>query len=380
MEIEIGRGKKARRAYGFDEITIVPSRRTRNPDEVDVAWKLGPYRFELPLLAAPMDASVSPATAKAIGRMGGLAILDLEGVWTRHEDADAQLAALAELPEAEAAVRLRELHAAPVRPELIRERIRDIKSEPGVVVAGALTPQRVRRHYEVALDAGLDVLAIVGTVVSAEHVAKDGGDPDHEVLNLKEFIAEMPIPVVVGGCSSYHTGLHLMRTGAAGVLVGVGAGAGSSVRQVLGVGLPQATAISDVAGARSTHVLETGEYVQVIAGGGMRTGGDLAKAIACGADALMLGAPLARAAEAPGRGWHWAHTAAHRELPRGNRVRVGTVGSLEQVLLGPAEDGAGTTNLIGALKRSMAVCGTLDLAEFNRAEIAVAPAANDPIA
>lgn len=176
MEIEIGRGKKARRAYGFDEITIVPSRRTRNPDEVDVAWKLGPYRFELPLLAAPMDASVSPATAKAIGRMGGLAILDLEGVWTRHEDADAQLAALAELPEAEAAARLRELHAAPVRPELIRERIRDIKSEPGVVVAGALTPQRVRRHYEVALDAGLDVLAIVGTVVSAEHVAKDGGD------------------------------------------------------------------------------------------------------------------------------------------------------------------------------------------------------------
>jgi IMP dehydrogenase len=235
----------------------------------------------------------------------------------------------------------------------------------------------------VALDAGLDVLAILGTVVSAEHVAKadaESGEPTHEVLNLKEFIAEVPVPVVVGGCSSYHTGLHLMRTGAAGVLVGVGAGAGSTVRRVLGVGLPQATAIADVAGARSTHVLETGEYVQVIADGGMRTGGDLAKAIACGADAVMLGAPLSRAEEAPGRGWHWTPGAAHRELPRGSRVHVGTAAPLEEVLMGPAKDGAGTTNLIGALKRSMATCGSLDLAEFNRAEIAIAPAANHPIA
>lgn len=382
MEIEIGRGKKARRAYGFDEITIVPSRRTRNPDEVDVAWKLGPYRFELPLMASPMDAAISPTTAKAIGRLGGLAVLDLEGVWTRHEDAEEQLAKLADLPEAEALARLRELHAAPVRPELIRDRIREIKAEPGVVVAGSLTPQRVRRHYEVALEAGLDVLVILGTVVSAEHVAREtpSGDVsgDHEVLNLKQFIAEVPVPVVVGGCSSYHTGLHLMRTGAAGVLVGVGAGVGSTVRRVLGVGLPQATAIADVAGARSTHVLETGEYVQVIADGGMRTGGDLAKAIACGADAVMLGAPLARAEEAPGRGWHWTPAVAHRELPRGSRIEVGTVGPLEQVLLGPALDGRGTTNLIGALKRSMATCGSLDIAEFNRAEIAVAPAANHP--
>jgi IMP dehydrogenase len=383
MEIEIGRGKKARRAYGFDEITIVPSRRTRNPDEVDIAWKLGPYRFELPLLASPMDAAISPATARTVGRLGGLAVLDLEGIWTRHEDAEAQLAALAELPEDAALARLRELHAAPVVPELIAQRIAEIKSEPGVVVAGSFTPQRVRKHYEVALDAGLDVLAILGTVVSAEHVAKDdpnSGEPLHEVLNLKEFIAEVPVPVVVGGCSSYHTGLHLMRTGAAGVLVGVGAGAGSTVRRVLGVGLPQATAIADVAGARSTHVLETGEYVQVIADGGMRTGGDIAKAIACGADAVMLGAPLSRAEEAPGRGWHWTPAAAHRELPRGGRVHVGTAAPLQEVLMGPGVDGTGTTNLIGALKRSMATCGSLDLAEFNRAEIAVAPAANHPIA
>ncbi|WP_026912789.1 GuaB3 family IMP dehydrogenase-related protein [Patulibacter minatonensis] len=382
MEIEIGRGKKARRAYGFDEITIVPSRRTRNPDEVDIAWKLGPYRFELPLVASPMDASISPSTARAIGSLGGLAVLDLEGVWTRYEDADEQLAKLADLPEAEALARLRELHAAPVRADLITERIREIKSEPGVVVAGSLTPQRVRKHYEVALEAGLDVLAILGTVVSAEHVAKEDprGGPTSEVLNLKEFIAEVPVPVVVGGCSSYHTGLHLMRTGAAGVLVGVGAGAGSTVRRVLGVGLPQATAIADVAGARSTHVLETGEYVQVIADGGMRTGGDLAKAIACGADAVMLGAPLARAEEAPGRGWHWTPAAAHRDLPRGGRVHVGTAAPLQEILLGPSRDGSGTTNLVGALRRSMATCGSLDLAEFNRAEIAIAPAANLPTA
>ncbi len=374
MEIEIGRGKKARRAYGFDEIAIVPSRRTRNPDEVDVSWKLGPYRFALPLVASPMDAVVSPETAKQVGRLGGLAILDLEGLWTRHEDADGQLAALADLDRAEALTRLRELHAAPVVPELIRDRIQEISSEPGVVVGGALTPQRVRRHYETALDAGLDVLAIRGTVVSAEHVAKpsaEGGSGEGEVLNLKQFIAEVPIPVVVGGCSSYHTGLHLMRTGAAGVLVGVGVGEGSTAHDVLGVGLPQASAIADVAGARSTHVLETGEYVQVIASGGMRSGGDLAKAIACGADAVMLGGPLARAAEAPGRGWHWTPSSAHATLPRGDRVEVGRIGSLEQVLTGPAVDGSGTTNLVGALRRSMATCGSLDLAEFNRAQIAV---------
>lgn len=374
MEIEIGRGKKARRAYGFEDITIVPSRRTRNPDEVDVSWKLGPYRFALPLVASPMDAAISPTTAKVIGRLGGLAILDLEGIWTRHEDAERQLAQLATLSGAEGVARLRELYAAPIRPDLIVERIREIKAEPGVVVAGSFTPQRVRKYYEHALDAGLDVLAIHTTVVSAEHVAQPSADDEHDVLNLKEFIAEVPVPVVVGGCSSYHTGLHLMRTGAAGVLVGVGAGRGSTVRNVLGVGLPQATAISDVAGARSTHVLETGEYVQVIADGGMRTGGDLAKAVACGADAVMLGAPLARATEAPGGGWHWTPTAVHDELPRGSRIEVGTAGPLEQILMGPALSGDGATNLIGALRRSMATCGFLDLAEFNRAEIAIASA------
>jgi IMP dehydrogenase len=274
MEIEIGRGKKARRAYGFDDIAIVPSRRTRDPDDVDISWKLGDYRFEIPLLASAMDGVVSPRTAGIIGKLGGLAVLNLEGIFCRYEDADDQLERIADLPKERATREMQEIYAEPVKAELMAQRIREIK-EMGVVTAASLTPQRVRDHYELVLDAGLDILVIQGTVVSAEHVSTA-----MEPLNLKEFIAEIPIPVVVGGCASYHTGLHLMRTGAAGVLVGVGPGAACTTRGVLGLGVPQATAIADVAGARSQHMLETGEYVQVIADGGMRTGGDVAKAIA----------------------------------------------------------------------------------------------------
>src|SRR3954467_6782521 len=294
MEIEIGRGKKARRAYGFDDIAIVPSRRTRDPDDVDISWTLGPYRFELPLLASAMDGVVSPETARVIGKLGGLAVLNLEGIWTRYEDADAQLARIAQLPKEVATREMQAIYEEPIKPELIRRRIEEIKAEAGVVVAASLTPQRVRRYYELALDAGLDIMVIQGTVVSAEHVSSD---PTRPPLNLKEFCAELPVPVVVGGCASYHTGLHLMRTGAAGVLVGVGPGAACTTRGVLGIGVPQATAIADVAAARSQHMLETGEYVKVIADGGMRNGGDVAKAIACGADAVMIGSPLARAFE-----------------------------------------------------------------------------------
>ena len=295
MEIEIGRGKKARRAYGFDDVAIVPSRRTRDPDDVDISWKLGDYRFELPLLASAMDGVVSPETAKIVGKLGGLAVLNLEGIWTRFEDADAELEHIAQLPKDAATRAMQAIYQEPVKPELISRRIEEIKAEPGVVAAASLTPQRVARYYELALEAGLDILVIQGTVVSAEHVSQTT-----EPLNLKEFIREVGVPVIVGGCASYHTGLHLMRTGAAGVLVGVGPGAACTTRGVLGVGVPQATAIADVAGARSTHMLETGEYVQVIADGGMRTGGDVSKAIACGADAVMIGSPLARAYEAPG--------------------------------------------------------------------------------
>ena len=368
MEVEIGRGKKARRAYGFDDIAIVPSRRTRDPDDVDVSWKLGDYRFELPLLASAMDGVVSPATAGLLGKLGGLAVLNLEGIFTRYEDAEAQLERIAELPTEIATREMQDIYAEPVKPELIAQRVEEMKSQ-GVVAAASLTPQRVLRYYEIALDAGLDILVIQGTVVSAEHVSETT-----EPLNLKEFIASLDVPVVVGGCASYHTGLHLMRTGAAGVLVGVGPGAACTTRGVLGIGVPQATAIADVAAARSQHMLESGEYVKVIADGGMRNGGDVAKAIACGADAVMIGSPLARAYEAPGRGFHWGMATFHPSLPRGARVSIVQNGTLEEILIGPARENDGTFNLMGGLRTSMATTGYKDIAEFNRAELMVAPA------
>jgi IMP dehydrogenase len=368
MEIEIGRGKKARRAYGFDDIAIVPSRRTRDPDDVDISWKLGDYRFELPLLASAMDGVVSPRTAGIVGKLGGLAVLNLEGIFSRYEDADAQLERIAQLPKEIATREMQDIYRAPIDEDLMVQRIREIK-EHGVVTAASLTPQRVRKYYEKVLDAGLDILVIQGTVVSAEHVSKTT-----EPLNLKEFIAELPVPVVVGGCASYHTGLHLMRTGAAGVLVGVGPGAACTTRGVLGLGVPQATAIADVAGARSQHMLETGEYVRVIADGGMRTGGDVSKAIACGADAVMIGSPLARAYEAPGRGFHWGMATFHPTLPRGTRVATVQNGTIEEILIGPARENDGTFNLLGGLRTSMATCGYQDIAEFNRAELMIAPA------
>ncbi|HEY1538400.1 MAG TPA: GuaB3 family IMP dehydrogenase-related protein [Solirubrobacteraceae bacterium] len=370
MEIEIGRGKKARRAYGFDDIAIVPSRRTRDPDDVDISWKLGDYRFELPLLASAMDGVVSPTTAGLIGKLGGLAVLNLEGIFTRYEDAEEQLERISQLPKDSATREMQEIYNHPIDPELIRQRIREIKDQ-GVVVAASLTPQRVRAYYEIALDAGLDILVIQGTVVSAEHVSTDEARPP---LNLKEFIREVPLPVVVGGCASYHTALHLMRTGAAGVLVGVGPGAACTTRGVLGIGVPQATAIADVAGARSQHMLETGEYCQVIADGGMRNGGDVSKAIACGADAVMIGSPLARAYEAPGRGFHWGMATFHPTLPRGARVRTVQNGSIEEIITGPAHQNDGTFNLMGGLRTSMSTCGYKDIAEFNRAELMIAPA------
>jgi IMP dehydrogenase len=368
MELEIGKGKKGRRAYGFDDIAIVPSRRTRDPDDIDISWTLGPYRFELPMLAAAMDGAVSPKTAGIIGRLGGLAVLNLEGIWTRYEDADEQLERIAKLPDNKATREMQEIYRAPVKPELIAQRVEEIKQE-GVVAAGSLTPQRVRDHYELALEAGLDVLVVQGTVISAEHVSSSV-----EPLNLKEFITELPVPCIVGGCASYATGLHLMRTGAVGVLVGVGPGAACTTRGVIGIGVPQATAIADVQAARSQHMLETGQYCNVIADGGMRTGGDIAKAFACGADAVMIGSPLARAYESPGRGYHWGMATFHPSLPRGARVATVQNATLQEILLGPAYENDGTFNLFGALRTSMATCGYEDIPSFHRAEVMVAPA------
>jgi IMP dehydrogenase len=368
VELEIGIGKSGRRAYGFDDIAIVPSRRTRDPDDVDISWEVDAFKFELPLLASAMDGVVSPRTSIEIGRLGGLAVLNLEGLWTRYEDADSVLTEISELDNEKATHRMQEIYEAPIQEELIFKRIREIK-DAGVNAAASLTPQRVERFHKVALEAELDILVIQGTVVSAEHVSTRT-----EPLNLKRFISTYEIPVIVGGCASYSTALHLMRTGAIGVLVGVGPGAACTTRGVLGIGVPQATAIADAAGARIRHLDETGRYCHVIADGGMRTGGDIAKAIACGADAVMIGSPLAAAVEAPGRGYHWGMATFHPTLPRGARVKTSTLGSLEEVLIGPAHENDGRLNLFGALRTSLATCGYENIKEFQKAEVMVAPA------
>jgi IMP dehydrogenase len=368
VEIEIGIGKSGRRAYGFDDIAIVPSRRTRDPDDVDISWEIDAFKFELPLLAAAMDGVVSARSAIEIGRLGGLAVLNLEGLQTRYEDPDSALAEIAELPNEAATRRMQELYQEDVKEELIYKRIREIK-DAGVVAAASLTPQKVERVHKLALEAELDILVIQGTVVSAEHVSTRT-----EPLNLKRFISTYDLPVIVGGVASYSTALHLMRTGAVAVLVGVGPGQACTTRGVLGIGVPQATAIADAAGARIRHLDETGRYCHVIADGGMRTGGDIAKAIACGADAVMIGSPLAAASEAPGHGYHWGMATFHPTLPRGARVQTSTLGSLEEVLIGPAHENDGRLNLFGALRTSLATCGYANLKEFQKAEVMVAPA------
>jgi IMP dehydrogenase len=367
LEIEIGKGKTARRAYGFDDVAIVPSRRTRDPDDVDISWEIDAYRFELPLMASAMDGVVSVETAIRIGQMGGLAVLNLEGLQTRYEEPDPILEEIAALSPEKATRRMQELYQEPIKDELVVRRIKEVK-EAGVLTAASLTPQRTTQYASLILEAGLDVFVIQGTVVSAEHVSSKS-----EPLNLKEFIARFEIPVIVGGCASFSTALHLMRTGAAGILVGVGPGAACTTRGVIGVGVPQATAIADAAAARMEHLRETGRYCHVIADGGMRTGGDIAKAIAMGADAVMLGSPLARAYEAPGRGYHWGMATFHPSLPRGTRVATKQIGTLEEILLGPAHENDGTLNLFGALRMSMATTGYANVKEFQKAEVIVAP-------
>src|ERR1019366_2710756 len=366
-EVEIGRGKKGRRAYGFDEIAIVPSRRTRDAEDVDITWKFGPFTLPLPCLASAMDGVVDPGFAVAMGKLGGLAVLNLEGVQTRYENADEQLDRIAALPKESATRTMQEIYQEPIKEELVARRIKEIKAG-GVLAAAPLTPQRVQQYYKTALEAGLDVLVIQGTVISAEHVSSNVTP-----LNIKEFIADCPVPVIVGGVASYATTLHLMRTGAVGVLVGVGPGHACTTRGVLGIGVPQATAIADAAAARIQHLLETGAYCHVIADGGMRTGGDVSKAVALGADAVMIGSPLAAARGAPRRGHHWGMATFHPTLPRGARVATTQNGTLEEILTGPARENDGTFNLFGGLRTSMATCGHKDLAEFNRAEVVIAP-------
>ena len=362
-DVEIGIGKSGRRAYGFDDIAIVPSRRTRDPEEVDISWEIDAFRFELPVMASPSDSVVSPAVADELGRLGGLGVLHLEGLWTRYADPEPLLEEIAGLSADKATARMQEIYAEPVQPDLVGQRINDLKAA-GHTVAVACTPQRTLGLAPQILQAEPDLLVIQGTVVSAEHVSRQ-----HEPLNLKDFIRHYEIPVIVGGCTSYQAALHLMRTGAAGVLVGAGSGAAGTTRRVLGVGIPMATAIADARAARMRHLDETGVYVHVVADGGMTTGGDVAKAIVCGADAVMVGTPLAAATDAPGRGFHWGTNAVHATLPRGNRVVVEARGTLEEILVGPAHEADGQRNLLGALRRAMALCGYESLKDFQKAEV-----------
>ncbi|WP_279064714.1 GuaB3 family IMP dehydrogenase-related protein [Dermabacter hominis] len=363
-EIEIGRNKRGRRTYGLDDVAVVPSRRTRDPEDVSTSWQVDAYHFDIPIFAAPMDSVMSPETAIQLGQFGGLGVLDLEGLWTRYENPTPLLEEIARLDPKDVHRRIREIYSEPIKPGLIRERITQLR-EAGVVAAGSLSPQRTQEHWKSVVDAGVDIFFIRGTTVSAEHVSGN-----REPLNLKRFIYELDVPVIVGGCATYTAALHLMRTGAAGVLVGFGGGASQTTWETLGISVPLASAVADVAAARRDYMDESGgRYVHVIADGGLGRSGDIVKAIACGADGLMVGAALARATEAPGGGFHWGSEAHHPTMPRGHRVEVGQVAPLEQILFGPGLSADGTTNLVGALRHAMATTGYTDLKEFQRVEV-----------
>jgi IMP dehydrogenase len=370
-DVEIGGSKTGRRGYHLRDIAIVPSRRTRSAHDVSTAWQLDAFRFEIPMVAHPSDATMSPATAAEVGRLGGLGVLNGEGLWTRYDDPTEVLAELGAWPlDASATPRLQEIYAKPVQPDLITRRIKEM-ADAGVVTAIRFSPQHTQTLAPAAVAAGVDLLVIQGTVVSAEHVATQA-----EPLNLKTFIADLDVPVIVGGCATYQTALHLMRTGAAGVIVGMGTDAYATSDAVLAVRVPMATAIADAAAARRDYLDETGgRYVHVIADGEIETSGDIARALACGADAVMVGEPLSVAEEAPAGGGWWDSVAAHPALPRGAFAGPGDgpLGTFETILRGPANDPHGHLNLFGALRRTMAKTGYSELKEFQRVDVVVAP-------
>ena len=365
-EVEIGGTKRGRSAYSFDDIALVPTRRTRNTEDVSTNWKIDAYDFSFPIIAAPMDSVVSPEIAINYGKLGGLAVLDLEGLWTRYEDPKAEFKKIANSKIDNSVELLQKIYSAPIKPELIKARIKEIKSA-GVIAAAALSPNSVVKHSKAVVEAGVDIFVIRGTTVSAEHVST-GEEP----LNLKEFIYQLDVPVIVGGCASHQAALHLMKTVAAGVLVGFGGGAAHTSADVLGVRVPMATAVADVAAARREYLDESGgRYVHVIADGSVGKSGDISKAIAMGADAVMIGSALARSTTAPGGGKHWGSEAVHKDLPRGQVVELGIAGTLEQILFGPSTNAQGSLNLVGALKKAMATTGYSDLKELQRIEVVV---------
>lgn len=363
-EYDLSRARRLRLAYSFDDVSVVPSRRTRDAADVDLSWQIDAYRFAAPIMAAPVDSVMSPASAALVADLGLLAVLPLEGLWCRYDDADPYLAEIAAAPDGQATARMQQIYEKPIDPELVSRRIAELRA-PGRVVAAAVSPGRAAELAPLAVAAGVDLLVIRGTTVSAEHVAATG-----EPIDLKRFIGDLETPVIVGGCANYQAALHLMRTGAAGVLVGFGGGAAHRSANVLGIRVPMATAVAEVAEARRDYMDESGgRYVHVLADGSMGRSGHIVRALACGADAVVVGSALARGTDAPGRGYHWGPEAVHASLPRGERVQLGTVGTLSEIIAGPSHVADGTMNLTGAIRKAMATAGYTDLKEFQRVDV-----------
>ena len=368
MNIEIGRGKSARRAYGIDEIALVPGQRTLDPTLADTKWQIGGIDREIPIIASAMDGVVDVRMAILLSELGAMGVLNLEGIQTRYADPQPILERIASVGNHEFVSLMQELYAEPIKPELIDLRIKEIKAGGGIAAVSG-TPAAASKYGRAVAESGADIFFVQATVVSTAFLSTESIVP----LDLTQFCQEMPIPVILGNCVTYEVALNLMKTGAAGILVGIGPGAACTSRGVLGVGVPQATAVADCAAARDDYYRETGKYVSVIADGGLITGGDICKCIACGADGVMIGSPFARAAEAPGRGFHWGMATPSPVLPRGTRIRVGTTGTVEQILRGPALLDDGTHNLLGALKTSMGTLGAKDLKEMQQVEVVIAP-------
>lgn len=368
MDIQIGRGKTARRAYGMDEIALVPGQRTLDPQLANTHWQVGNIAREIPIIASAMDGVVDVQMAVLLSQLGALGVLNLEGVQTRYDDPEPVLQQIASVDAAEFVPLMQRLYSVPVKPELITKRIEQIKQQGGIAAVSA-TPAGALQYGSVAAQAGADLFFVQATVVSTDHLSPEAVTP----LDLAQFCREMSIPVVLGNCVTYEVALNLMKAGAAAVLVGIGPGAACTSRGVLGVGVPQSTAIADCAAAREDYHQETGNYIPVIADGGLITGGDVCKCLACGADAVMMGSPFARAAEAPGRGFHWGMATPSPVLPRGTRIRVGTTGTLEQILRGPAQLDDGTHNFLGALRTSMGTLGAKDIQQMQQVEVVIAP-------
>ncbi|WP_204140490.1 GuaB3 family IMP dehydrogenase-related protein [Halomicronema sp. CCY15110] len=368
MEIQLGRGKTVRRAYGFDEIALVPGNRTLDPQLADTRWEIGGIEREIPIIASAMDGVVDVNIAAQLSQLGALGVLNLEGIQTRYDDPEPILDQIAAVGKDEFVTLMQKLYSKPIRPELIQQRIASIKAAGGIAAVSS-TPAGAAKFGKAIAEAGADLMFVQATVVSTAHLSPESITP----LDLADFCQEMPMPVILGNCVTYDVALNLMKAGAAGVLVGIGPGAACTSRGVLGVGVPQATAVSDCAAARDDFQRETGKYIPVIADGGIVTGGDICKCIAVGADAVMIGSPIARSQEAPGRGYHWGMATPSPVLPRGTRIKVGSTGTLKQILRGPAQLDDGTHNLLGALQTSMGTLGAKNLKEMQQVEVVVAP-------